>query len=98
MSAAGEASLYPLFLKLENRTVLVVGAGPIAERKISAALEGHAIVRVVAPDATPEVHRLACAGALHWHVAAVAWDARGVPRAVTPCPADPHRQHPRAAP
>jgi len=70
MSAAGEASLYPLFLKLENRTVLVVGAGPIAERKISAALEGHAIVRVVAPEATPEVLRLAGAGALQWHARA----------------------------
>jgi uroporphyrin-III C-methyltransferase / precorrin-2 dehydrogenase / sirohydrochlorin ferrochelatase len=46
--------------------VLVVGAGSIAERKIAALLEGRAIVRVVAPEATPAVERLARSGALDW--------------------------------
>jgi siroheme synthase-like protein len=66
MSAAGEPTLYPLFLKLERRGVLVVGAGPIAERKIDALLEGRALVRVVAPEATPKVQRLARDGVLEW--------------------------------
>ena len=53
----GEASLLPLFLKLAGGTVLVVGAGPVAERKIESLLEARARVRLVAPDATR------CAGA-----------------------------------
>ena len=66
MSAASEPTLYPLFLKLERRGVLVVGAGAIAERKIDALLEGRALVRVVAPEATPKVQRLARDGVLEW--------------------------------
>jgi uroporphyrin-III C-methyltransferase/precorrin-2 dehydrogenase/sirohydrochlorin ferrochelatase len=53
-------------LKLAGRTVLVVGAGAVAERKIEALLEAGAHVRVVAPDASPRVHELASAGSLEW--------------------------------
>jgi uroporphyrin-III C-methyltransferase/precorrin-2 dehydrogenase/sirohydrochlorin ferrochelatase len=42
--------LYPLFLKVEGRTVLVVGAGSVAERKTLDLLEAGAKVRVVAPE------------------------------------------------
>ncbi|MGH7272598.1 MAG: precorrin-2 dehydrogenase/sirohydrochlorin ferrochelatase family protein [Polyangiaceae bacterium] len=64
MSAAGSTRLQPLFLKLEGRTVLVVGAGPVGEGKIRSLLEAGAAVRVVAPDVTPEVRRLAAEGTL----------------------------------
>ena len=47
--------LFPLFLKLENRPCLVVGAGTIAEGKIAGLLEAEATLRVVAPQATPQI-------------------------------------------
>jgi precorrin-2 dehydrogenase/sirohydrochlorin ferrochelatase len=44
-----------MFVKLEGRPVLVVGAGQIAESKISALLETGAKIRVVALQATAQV-------------------------------------------
>jgi siroheme synthase-like protein len=61
-----QASLLPLFLKLAGKTVLVVGAGPVAERKIESLLEAGARVRVVAPEATESVKRLASEGRVEW--------------------------------
>ncbi len=66
----GEAmSLFPMFLKLEGRSCLVVGAGKIGESKIRSLLVARAKVRVIAPWATPAVAGWARAGLL-------AWDAR----------------------
>ena len=42
-------SLFPMFLKLEGRPFLVVGAGTVAEGKINGLLLSGAAVRVVAP-------------------------------------------------
>ena len=61
-----DPEIYPLFLQLAGRDVLVVGAGAVAERKIDALLAAGARVRVVAPDATARVQELADAGALVW--------------------------------
>jgi precorrin-2 dehydrogenase / sirohydrochlorin ferrochelatase len=58
--------LFPLFLKLENRPCLVVGAGTIAEGKIAGLLEAQATVRVVAPEATPQVQSWAQEKKLEW--------------------------------
>jgi uroporphyrin-III C-methyltransferase/precorrin-2 dehydrogenase/sirohydrochlorin ferrochelatase len=58
--------LHPLFLKLEGRDVLVVGAGPIAERKIAELVEARARVHVVALTATDTVKALAAARAIKW--------------------------------
>ena len=58
--------LYPLFLKLQGRDVLVLGAGPVAERKIDDLLDAGARVRVVSPDATEHVRILASAGRITW--------------------------------
>lgn len=66
MHADGETSLLPLFLKLAEKTVLVVGAGSVAERKIESLLEAGARVRVVAPEATEGVQRLAREGRVEW--------------------------------
>ena len=63
---AGETSLFPLFLKLTGRAVLVVGAGPMAERKVHSLLASGATVRIVAPEATAELQRLAAEGLLSW--------------------------------
>ena len=59
-------SLQPIFLKLEGRPCLVVGAGAVALDKISSLLKAGALVRVVAPAALPEVRTLANDGAISW--------------------------------
>ncbi|MGO8998152.1 MAG: bifunctional precorrin-2 dehydrogenase/sirohydrochlorin ferrochelatase [Polyangiaceae bacterium] len=58
--------LHPIFLKLEGREVLVVGAGRVAERKIAELVEAKAKVHVVAPSASDTVKGLAAARALRW--------------------------------
>ena len=59
-------SLFPIFLKLDGRPCLVVGAGPVAESKIAGLIEAGAAVRVVAPRATPGIEQRAKDGELRW--------------------------------
>jgi len=47
--------LFPVFLKLAGRPVLVVGAGPVAESKLQALLAAGARVTVVAPEVRPSI-------------------------------------------
>ncbi len=54
--------LYPLFADLSRRAVLVVGGGPVAERKIAALLGAQAQVTVNAPTLTPQLQRWVTAG------------------------------------
>jgi siroheme synthase-like protein len=65
------AVLHPLFLCLEKRDVLVVGAGAVAERKIADLLAAGACVRVVAPEATARVQELARAKRVAWQARAL---------------------------
>ncbi len=58
--------LYPLFLKVEGRRVVVVGAGTVAEKKIVDLVAAGANVRVVSPEATTCVAELAANGAIAW--------------------------------
>jgi uroporphyrin-III C-methyltransferase/precorrin-2 dehydrogenase/sirohydrochlorin ferrochelatase len=51
--------VFPVFLKLEGRRVLVVGAGPVAAGKIRPLLDAGAAVKVVAPEIVDEVATLA---------------------------------------
>ena len=48
-------SLFPIFVKLEGRLVVVVGGGAVAEGKIPGLLSGEARVRVIAPAVTPKI-------------------------------------------
>jgi siroheme synthase-like protein len=64
--AGDEASLYPIFLKLEGRRVLVVGAGAVAERKIESLQRAKALIRVVAPEATDAIRKWAEGAELEW--------------------------------
>ncbi|HLI03489.1 MAG TPA: NAD(P)-dependent oxidoreductase, partial [Terracidiphilus sp.] len=59
-------SLLPIFLKLEGRPALVVGAGAVALEKIGSLLKTGARLRVVAPEAREEVRELARAGRIEW--------------------------------
>jgi siroheme synthase-like protein len=60
-------SLLPVFLKLEGRRCLVVGAGEVAAGKIESLVHALARVTVVAPWARPEIVRLAEQKAITWH-------------------------------
>jgi uroporphyrin-III C-methyltransferase/precorrin-2 dehydrogenase/sirohydrochlorin ferrochelatase len=57
-----DREVYPLFLLLHRRLVVVVGGGRVAERKVEALLSAGASVRVVAEQATPALERLAAEG------------------------------------
>jgi len=61
------AKLFPMFLKLSDRPCLVVGAGTVAESKIASLLEAGGRVRVVAPEATPQVRSWAQTKGIEWH-------------------------------
>ena len=49
---------FPIFLKLDNRDCLVVGAGKVASRKVTLLLRAGARVQVVAPELCDELARL----------------------------------------
>jgi len=57
-------TLFPMFVKLDSRKVLVVGAGNIAEQKISALLPTGANIHVVGREATHAIQKLAAAGSI----------------------------------
>ena len=59
-------SLLPIFLKLEGRRCLLVGAGTVALEKIGSLLKTGLRLRVVAPEARAEVRELAAEGKLEW--------------------------------
>ena len=59
-------SLFPIFVKLEGRAVLLVGAGPVGESKIGGLLSAGALVTVVAPDATATIRKLADDKKISW--------------------------------
>ncbi len=59
-------SLLPIFLKLDGRPGLLVGAGTVALEKIGSLLKTGVKLRVIAPDARPEVRQLAAEGQLEW--------------------------------
>lgn len=60
-------SLLPIFLRLERRPVLVVGAGTVALAKIESLRAAGASLTVVAPAAVQPVQDLAAQGQLVWH-------------------------------
>jgi precorrin-2 dehydrogenase / sirohydrochlorin ferrochelatase len=55
-------SLFPMFMKLTGRECLVVGAGKVGEPKIGGLLDTGARIRVVALEASEQVHEWAAAG------------------------------------
>lgn len=68
------SSLFPMFLKLEGRRCLVVGAGSVAEGKIASLLETGARVKVVATHALPNIVQWAEVASLDLQLRAFAAD------------------------
>lgn len=60
------ANLFPMFVRLDGRKCLVVGAGLVAEQKITGLLSAGADVQVVSPEATSGIRDLASLGHLRW--------------------------------
>jgi uroporphyrin-III C-methyltransferase/precorrin-2 dehydrogenase/sirohydrochlorin ferrochelatase len=48
-------ALFPAFLRLTGKRVLVVGAGPVAASKLKALIDAEAVVTVVAPEIHPDI-------------------------------------------
>ena len=57
---------YPIWLDLAGKRCLVVGAGGVAERKVTALLETGALVTIVGPEATERLQILAGEDRLRW--------------------------------
>jgi precorrin-2 dehydrogenase / sirohydrochlorin ferrochelatase len=58
--------MFPIFLKIEGRRCLVVGAGPIAQGKIHGLLQAGASIEVVAPWAVPQIQEWFGQGLVNW--------------------------------
>jgi len=56
------SALFPMFMKLENKRCLVVGAGKVGEPKIASLLDAEALVHVVAFGASDMVRKWAREG------------------------------------
>ena len=59
-------SLLPIFVKLRDRLVVVVGGGAIAEGKMEGLFAAEARVRVVAPQVTPAIAQWIEQGRVEW--------------------------------
>lgn len=58
--------LFPIFVKLEGRLVVVVGGGTLAEQKIPGVLGAGARVRLISPAITPQIAEWVRFGKIDW--------------------------------
>ena len=59
-------SLFPMFVKLAGRLVVVIGGGSVAEGKIPGVLSAGARVRLIAPSITPQIAEWVRFGKIDW--------------------------------
>ena len=59
-------SLFPMFVKLKGRLVVVIGGGKIAEEKIPSMLSAGARIRLFAPTITPQIAEWVRFGKMEW--------------------------------
>ncbi len=88
-AVANTPRVYPIALDLRGKLVVVIGGGPIADRKVRGLLAAGARVRVVSPAVTEGIREAAAAGALDLHErpyeagdlaeARLAYTATGIP-------------------
>jgi uroporphyrin-III C-methyltransferase len=58
--------VYPVGLRLHGRSVVVVGGGQVAHRRVAGLLEAKARVTLVSPEVTPALEALVEPGTLTW--------------------------------
>jgi precorrin-2 dehydrogenase/sirohydrochlorin ferrochelatase len=58
--------LFPIFVKLKSRLVVVIGGGKVAEEKIPALLSAGARLRLIAPTITPQIAEWVRFGKIQW--------------------------------
>ncbi len=59
-------TLFPAFLKLTNRQVILIGGGSLAESKLPALLQSGARVRIISPRLNPDLQSQARANTIEW--------------------------------
>jgi len=59
--------VFPIFLRLEGRQVVVAGGGAVAEEKIAGMLRAGARIRLIAPEITPQIAEWVRAGKIAWN-------------------------------
>ena len=59
-------TLFPMFVKLEGKLVVVVGGGQIAEGKIEGLLSSGARIRLIAPQIQPQIAEWVRFGKIDW--------------------------------
>lgn len=60
-------TVYPIYLHQNSSlSAVVVGGGPVGQRKVTGLLSAGARVRLVSPTATPHLQDLAAAGRIEW--------------------------------
>jgi len=57
---------FPIFLNLEGKLCVVIGGGKVGERKVRSLLEAKALIKLVSPEATPALQKLAEEGQIIW--------------------------------
>lgn len=59
--------VYPIFLTdLQHTLAVVVGGGPVGERKVAGLLAAHARVRLISPAITPPLAEFVQSAAIEW--------------------------------
>ncbi|OLS40889.1 NAD(P)-binding protein [Bacillus sp. MRMR6] len=57
---------YPIMVQLKGKSVVVVGGGKVAERKVSSLLDTGASIIVISPEATERLKKLASEKKVEW--------------------------------
>jgi cobalt-precorrin 5A hydrolase/precorrin-3B C17-methyltransferase len=61
------SDLYPITLiNMARKQAVVIGGGPVGERKAAGLLQASASVRLISPEATPQLREWARAGQIEW--------------------------------
>lgn len=57
---------FPVFLNLRDKLCIVIGGGKVAERKVENLIKVNAKVKIISPDLTPTLKKLAEEGKIEW--------------------------------